>query len=338
MSETRLPENRRVATPALSSISADLPEPTHDEPWADWKAIGRRCVHAVLTALLLATIGAASVGARYWVTHSPRFGLQQLVVTGNQRFSTEQVAALAGVGLGQNLVALDLAKARDRLESEPWIERARLARRLPGTLQIEVNERVAAAVVLLPSGAYLATPDGDLFKHLELGDAPDLPVITGIRPDDAVLDHGATAQLLRRALDLGAEIERTQLYGGRVEELAINDQGGVTAVLGRHGLRIAFGTSGYRNKVRLAQRVEADLTKRGAHPTLIFLDDDQHPDRIVVRLVSALPPAVVEVDEPTKPGGVAMAVAHPAGGNGRGSTARGHAPSGRPPTAHGRAP
>ncbi|MGZ3455338.1 MAG: hypothetical protein ACXVEF_37385, partial [Polyangiales bacterium] len=58
------------------------------------------------------------------------------------------------------------------------------------------------------------------------------------------------------------------------------------------------GKGSYRSKVRLGAKVEAELSRRSARPTVIFLDDDLHPDRIVVRLVAALPPAEVTLDGP----------------------------------------
>jgi cell division protein FtsQ len=158
-------------------------------------------------------------------------------------------------------------------------------------------EREAAAIVALPAGTYLSTPKGELFKKVEEGDPFDLPVITGIAPEDAGGDREATAQLVRRGLELVAEIERVGLFGGRVEELAVDGEGGITAVLGRKAIRVVLGQAPYRAKVRLGARIEAELTRRNARPTVVFLDDDQHPERIVVRLVAALPPAQVVVDD-----------------------------------------
>ena len=136
-----------------------------------------------------------------------------------------------------------------------------------------------------------------MFKKVEDGDLVDLPILTGISGEDASGDREATAQLVKRALDLAREVEHVGLFGGRVEELAIDRDGGVTAVIGKRALRVAFGRGPFPPKVRLAAKLEADLARRGARATTIFLDDDQHPDRIVVRLVSALPPAQVTVDD-----------------------------------------
>jgi cell division protein FtsQ len=297
MSNRPLPSNRRVVTPSKPN-EAIAPAP--EKPW-DPEALyrGLRLAGRIALAIAIIAIGlSAATYARRYVTTSPRFSLRDLKIDGNKRRSKDQITQLAGLALGQNVVEIDLDAVRAKIEKDPWIERATLLRRLPASLSIEVFERDAAALVALPSGTWLATSQGELFKKVEADDPMDLPVVTGISEGDASGDRDATAQIVRRALDLAAEIERVGLFGGKVQELAASPDGGITAVLGRRALRIAFGKGSYRSKVRLGAKVEAELSRRSARPTVIFLDDDLHPDRIVVRLVAALPPAEVTVDGP----------------------------------------
>lgn len=309
-----LPSNRRVATPTPEPGRERPRAAQRDEkPWdpdALWR--GLRLAGRIALAVLVIAVGvAAAVGARRYVTHSPRFALQTLKIEGAARRTPEQIAALAGVAIGQNVVEVDLDAARAKLEGDPWIERATIVRRLPATIEIEIAERDAAAIVALPSGTWLATSRGELFKKIEAGDPSDLPVVTGLTEVDAAGDRESTAQLVRRALDLAADVERVGLFGGRVQELHVDVDGAITTVLARRGsspeagsraqVRVVFGKSGHRAKVRLAAKIEHELQRRSARPTVVFLDDDVHPDRVVVRLVAALPPATVTIDGPQGP-------------------------------------
>lgn len=291
-----LPSNRRVQTPARAHEPVRQPwDP--DALWRKLRLLGR----VALGVAIVAAGVLAAVYARRYVTQSPRFALKDLRVEGNHRRTREQIAELAGLTLGQNVVELDLEAVRARLEKDPWIERATILRRLPASVAIDVIERDAAAIIALPTGTWLATSHGDLFKKIEAGDPNDLPVITGLTDEAAASDRDATAQIIRRALDLAADAERVGLFGGRVQELAVDSDGGINAVLsrGKASVRVVFGKNGYRQKVRLGARVEAELARRGARATTVFLDDELHPERIVVRLVSALPPATVTVDGTT---------------------------------------
>ncbi len=293
----RTPRNRRFApTPVATRGGARAP--SAEAPWDPdllWRRL--RLAGRVALAVLVLAIGvAAAIAARRYVTTSPRFGLKELRIEGTRRLSPAQVQSIAGLELGQNVVDLDLDALRARLEQNPWIERAQVQRRLPASLAIEIVEHEAAAMVTLPVGTFLATPNGALFKRIEGGDPDDLPLVTGIASDDASGDRDATAQLVKRALELSTEIERSGVFGGRVEELHVEADGGLSAVVGQRGVRLVFGRAPYRPKVRLATQIEAELSRLGARPTVLFLDDDAHPERVVVRLVSALPPAQVTID------------------------------------------
>jgi len=296
MSASVHPPNRRVQSERPRN--AKLEKPAQKEPWdpdALWRKL--RTIGRVMLALVVLGAGVtAAIHARRYVTKSPRFGLRDLRIEGNRHRTKDQIAQTAGVTLGQNVVEIDLEATRARLEKDPWIERATLSRRLPASLTIDVIEREAAAIVALPNGTYLATPNGEIFKRLEGDDPNDLPIVTGIGPDDAAGDRESTAQLVRRALELGVEIERVGLFGGRVEELNVDHEGGLTVVVGKRAMRLVFGRGPYRNKIKLGMKIEAELSRRSARPTVVFLDDDTHPERVVVRLVSALPPAKITVD------------------------------------------
>ncbi len=305
-----LPSNRRVVSREEREGSKGnvrvarvaRKDGTPEKPWDPellWRRL-RLVGRVVLAAAVLAAGVVAAVAARRYVTTSPRFGLKDLRIVGAKRHATEWVTETAGISLGQNVVDLDLDGARAKLERDPWIERATLARRLPSSLTIEIVEREAASMVSLPSGIFLATAQGQLFKRFEPGDPSDLPIVTGITEGDAGGDRDATAQLVKRALDLSSEIERVGLYGGRIEEVHVDADGGLSVVLGKRGVRVVFGRPPYRQKVRLGLRIEGELARRNARPTVIFLDDDTHAERIVVRLVSALPPAEVTIDDAPK--------------------------------------
>lgn len=290
-----LPSNRRVSTPPRANTPVAPKKPWDpDALWRRLRLAGRIALGVAIVALGVI----AAVQARRYVTESPRFALKDLRIEGNHRRGNQQITELAGLALGQNVVELDLEAVRARLEKDPWIERATIMRRLPASVSIEVVERDAAALVALPSGTWLATSHGDLFKKIEEDDPNDLPVVTGLTDDAAASDRDATSQIIRRALDLAADTERVGLFGGRVQELAVDPDGGITAVLsrGKASVRVVFGKTGYRQKVRLGAKIEAELSRRGARATTVFLDDDIHPERVVVRLVAALPPATVTVE------------------------------------------
>jgi cell division protein FtsQ len=235
-------------------------------------------------ALVLGLAAGGALGARRYVTTTPRFAVKDVTVAGNQRRTADDVASEAGIERGQNVFTLDLERARARLLADPWIKDATLARRLPGTVTVQVTERDAAALVAL-GDTYLATRDGDIFKRLEPGDPTDLPVITGLTADGVAADRDGAVQSIRRALDLAAEYEHAPLASrSPLQEVHVEEAARFTLVVGKSAVSLRLGAAPFRRKLDEAGRVVAELDRRGAKADAILLDNEAHPERVVVRV------------------------------------------------------
>jgi cell division protein FtsQ len=90
---------------------------------------------------------------------------------------------------------------------------------------------------------------------------------------------------IRRAIDLGAEFDRSPLAKrGALEEVHVEADGVFSLVVGRSAMRLVLGAPPFRRKLDQAARVVAELDKRGAKADAIMLDNDTRPDRVVVRI------------------------------------------------------
>jgi len=285
--------NRRVARPKLppelvEAIGIELPPepepeiaPPPPKPLGRFAAIARAAVGFALVVGLSLT---AALGARRYVTTTPRFAVREIAVSGNVRRTPDDVATQAGIAKGQNVFSLDLDRARARLLADPWIREASITRRLPGTITVQVTERDAAAIVAL-GDSYLASRDGDVFKRLEPGDPTDLPVVTGLTADAIADDRDGAIRSIRRALDLAAEYERSSL-AARVplEEVHIAEGEALTLFVGKSAIALELGVAPFHQKLEEAAKVLGELDRRGARADAIMLDSDAHPERVVARV------------------------------------------------------
>lgn len=235
-------------------------------------------------ALVLATSWGVAWAARQYVMTSPRFAVADIVVQGNKHRTAQQLADEAGIVKGKNVFAVDLEEGRAALQRDPWVKEVTVARRLPGTLLISVTEREAAAMVALGE-TYLASRDGEVFKRFESGDPSDLPVITGITSDAVAGDREGVERSIRRALDLAVDYQATSLAEkAPLQEIHLATDGTTTLVVGRPAFQLALGEPPFRRKLEQAERVYAELVKRGAKADAILLDNDARPERVVVRM------------------------------------------------------
>jgi cell division protein FtsQ len=271
------PSNRRIAPAAV------VPP-----PGGGVRARIAGAVAVARTALGIALVIGSSIGVA-WVTRrhvmtSRRFAVTEIQVVGNERRSADAVAAESGIAVGTNVFVLDLDAARAGLLRDPWISEAVLARRLPGTILVQVTERKPAAVVAMGE-TYLANGDGEPFKKLEPDDPIDLPLVTGLPPDAMTQDPEGTMRTIRRAMDLAAEYEHGAL-AKRVplSEVHVQPDGAFLLVVGREAMELVLGAPPFRRKLDQAARVVAELDKRGARADAIMLDNDSRPERVVVRM------------------------------------------------------
>ena len=295
-----LPANRRVAAPRAPIVSAPQEaSPALDPvsrapsrrpaslraPWLSFGGVARGGRVALGVAMFVATVFGSAFGLYRYVRTSARFAIKHLVVEGGRRRSEAELCAAAGIAPGANVFSFDPESARVALAQDPWVERARVTRKLPGTVHIEVTEREAIALVSLGQALYVAGPAGTIFKRYEPGDPSDLVVFTGL---DEVAERDGRDGLIA-LVKIAQEVVRDYDRAGPskrfpLEEVHVDDDGGLTLTVGRDGVRLALGRSPYRAKLERASRVLAEIDRRKGQPTMVFLDNDAHPERVVARM------------------------------------------------------
>jgi cell division protein FtsQ len=253
----------------------------------------RSSVTLLWSALKLASGLAVVIGAALavaWSAHhyaltSPRFAIRTVDLVGAKRTSLEQLKTNSGVAVGLNIFALDTDVAERKLLENPWISEVKMTRRLPSTLRVELTEREAAAVVALGERLYLVTPEGVPFKEVSAGDPFDMPLITGASPENLQRDRKREIERIQVGLEVLHQFDRIPL--SRVypaEEVHLADAGDVTLTCGKDGVTLELGTGPWRKKLLMAEEVVGELRKKGRTPGIVFLDNQAHPERVVVRM------------------------------------------------------
>ncbi|MFO0592958.1 MAG: FtsQ-type POTRA domain-containing protein [Polyangiaceae bacterium] len=235
--------------------------------------------------VVLSASVAVAWGARRYVTTSHRFAVRSVTVDGTQRRTAEEVATLAGVSIGKNIFSVDPARAEAGILADPWIEKAKVVRSLPGTVEIVVAEREAVALCTIGGELYLVTRDGDLFKKAEGDDPTDLPVITGVLPEQVAKDRAGVVLANKRVLDVAEDLNKVGIARRYpIQEMHTNTDGSLVVTIGKEAILLHFGQPPYRDKIEQAARVLNEVARRKASASVVFLDNNAHPERVVVRM------------------------------------------------------
>ena len=140
------------------------------------------------------------------------FSVKRVEVTGIDRMERMTVYAVA---LDQNSRAMplvDLEKVRAQLLQYGWIADARVSRRLPDTLAVDIVERKPAAVWQHAGQLSLIDEKGIVLEPVALNAMPDLPLVIG---PDANVQATALTELMVHAPRLKPMLAGATWVGGR---------------------------------------------------------------------------------------------------------------------------
>lgn len=208
---------------------------------------------------VLATAGAA--GLAWLLLVSPHVRFHTLRIVGNTRATTAAVTHLAALPAGEPLVLVDLEAAVAAVERHPWVARAEASRRLPDTIVIRVEERVAAGLVQLDQ-LYVVDAEGQPFVKAGPADL-DRVVLTGLRPELAHREPELARRVIRDGLAVANAVAgRAGLSETDVSEVHFDASAGYTLILRNGGeVLLGFQDADRLDRLDLLAKNGLDLSK-----------------------------------------------------------------------------
>src|SRR5260370_38214159 len=131
------------------------------------------------------------------------FRIAAVAVTGERHLSREEILAAAGVTARTSLLFFDVADARARLLTNPWIAEATVQKFLPDRLAISISERAAFALWQKAGRVGVIASDGTVLEPYVLLRYADLPLVVGIGAETRAREFLA---MLDRRPELGATL------------------------------------------------------------------------------------------------------------------------------------
>ena len=194
------------------------------------------------------------------------FGIDQVSVTGQRYVNDSDVFDALDLPNVPTFAAFDADAALKRIERIPWVDTAQITRAFPGSLRIEIRERVPAAIWSRGDKTYLIDATGRVLGPVPATNGWVLPQVAGEGANTEVM-------MLLTALDRHKDVEAQFDHAERISERR-------WSVVLKNGSRFELGAD--REVEGLDQIAEnSDLSRaRAAGPVVI---DVRTPGRIAVR-------------------------------------------------------
>lgn len=203
-------------------------------------------------------------------TTAATLSVSTISVHGNSRVSTGEVQALLDGMVGANLLTVNIDAWRQKLLASPWISDAAIRRHLPGTVAVDITERVAAAIGRVNGTLYLIDQDGRIIDDFGPSYAAlDLPLVDGLavgRRAAFTVDENR-AELAAR---LFAALQHQPGLARRVSQIDVTDPNDVVVVLKDDTVLVHLG--GDRFLERLHAYLELVPHLRERVPEIDYVD------------------------------------------------------------------
>jgi len=239
----------------------------------------RGAARRIFSVLLVGMMIVASLYLYNYLTTSERFAIAAVDFEGLVRVDDDSIAALLLDLQSQNLFLAPLSSYEDRVEAHPRVADARLRRVPPDRVRVTVQER--EPVALLFTDRFLEVDEtGVVMEEDEYTALLDLPIITGIEPNDVHPGRQSTSPRLAAALSaLAACKDLGGTFAADISELRVSDEGITIQSLSRNCV-LVLGDGDYERRLRKYFVLKEEIAPREQSARLIDL---RFEDQVVLR-------------------------------------------------------
>lgn len=144
---------------------------------------------------LLRLISAAAVVAAIMMCLSLFFRVDQVVVSGTEKYTPYNVMEASGIAHGDSLLSVSDARVAGKIKlALPYVDEVRVGIKLPGTVQIEIKElQMTYAIRATDNSWWLITSNGRVLEQIPGSAASGYTRIFGVEADGPRKDQTVVA-------------------------------------------------------------------------------------------------------------------------------------------------
>lgn len=216
----------------------------------------------------------------FYSLRSDLFKLESIELLGNLTVTNDTIISEAGLTLDANLLGIRSKTLKKRIENIPYVKEAKIRKKLPDTVEIQIIER--KAYLQFENGYSYAVIDleGIMLENSILK-YPDIGIVKGVewvytKDGESILEKepGKFIKDLLNDLDMVSIV-------AKIKEISLEEEGNIKITL-FNGITVEFGPmNNVKYKLKVLEEILADVEKKNIPTNMILMNKGEHP--ILVR-------------------------------------------------------
>jgi cell division protein FtsQ len=280
---------RHLATPhGTAGVLADV---GRRSPLASRQRIGRVRRRRRLRARLVRWTGwlggitlvlGISVGSAEWLLTTPHLAVRTIQVDGATRVSAEEILATAALPLGTNMLRVDPAAIRARVETLPQIRTVEIIREFPDRVTILVEER--RPFTLIHAGRlHWMDEEARVLGEEREAVSPPVPIISGLTDEELTSMRSAPGAKAQAAMTLVRTLMRSgSSLLAEISEIDMSRREG-PVLYTLDGIEVRLGTEQWEERLARLEGVLGQLAIQEGKSGTITAVDLRFRDQVVLR-------------------------------------------------------
>jgi cell division protein FtsQ len=146
--------------------------------------------------------------------------VDKIIIEGELQTLEEEIEEASGVNIGEPLLTTNIKAIKDQVEQLSWVKTAKVTRRLPDGVLINVLEHVPAALWQVDNKLWVLSDEGVQITDHKLEYFADLPMISGAGADQHLED---LLLVVTKNNELFNRVETASWIGGRRWDLILKN-------------------------------------------------------------------------------------------------------------------
>lgn len=204
------------------------------------------------------------------------FHIEKIQIVGNEKMSYGEILNASTYTKGENIFKISKKQGEKNLNKLPYIKEAKVKRKLPKSLIIQVEEREEVAIVPYIGAFIYIDEEGNVLSIKEKKAQSELPQIFGIELVDVVPGEnlfGDDRQAYKEFLKLSKQMDLLKL----IKYINFSDDNNINIEL-IDGIKVAFGPlDNVKYKLSFLYEILKDLNRKEITAKQIILNKGDNP-------------------------------------------------------------